>query len=188
MRPSATDTFAVETAAGPVSRAAFFAALADDRALRTVLSDALRASAYAAFAWETPALSAATSTRDAAFAIVDSPALAGVAPDPAPFAEKLASGERVATFANLGGDAILVVPSPRVAPAATHLAAFVRTAPTDVVDELWAAVGAAVVRRLAAKPDPLWVSTAGLGVYWLHVRLDDRPKYYRFRAFTDPGH
>ncbi len=26
--------------------------------------------------------------------------------------------------------------------------------------------------------NPVWLSTAGAGVSWLHVRLDDRPKYY----------
>jgi hypothetical protein len=25
---------------------------------------------------------------------------------------------------------------------------------------------------------PLWVSTSGLGVSWLHLRFDRRPKYY----------
>jgi hypothetical protein len=73
------------------------------------------------------------------------------------------------------------------APAAAHLAAFVRSASADVIDDLWSSVGRAVARRRAAKPDPVWISTAGLGVYWLHVRLDDRPKYYRHRAFTDPS-
>ena len=29
------------------------------------------------------------------------------------------------------------------------------------------------------KPDQkLWVSTSGLGVFWLHLRLDSYPKYY----------
>jgi hypothetical protein len=31
-------------------------------------------------------------------------------------------------------------------------------------------------QRVSAKP--VWLSTAGGGVAWLHVRLDDRPKYY----------
>jgi len=31
---------------------------------------------------------------------------------------------------------------------------------------------------------PLWLSTAGLGVSWLHVRLDTRPKYYRHRVYA----
>jgi hypothetical protein len=187
IEPSGHDTFIVGTSAGPVSRAAFFTALADDRSLRTALTETLRGSPYAAFAWETPPLSAVTADRDAGFAIIDSPHLARVAPDPAPFAAALAGCDRIATFANLGGDAVLVVPSPRTAPAATHLAAFVRTAPPDVIDDLWSAVARAVANRRAAKIDPVWVSTAGLGVYWLHVRLDDRPKYYRHRAFTNPA-
>jgi hypothetical protein len=37
-------------------------------------------------------------------------------------------------------------------------------------------VGDAVARRLSSAP--LWLSTSGLGVAWLHVRLDERPKYY----------
>jgi hypothetical protein len=52
--------------------------------------------------------------------------------------------------------------------------------------DLWSAVGRTVASRRAASVDPVWVSTAGLGVHWLHVRLDDRPKYYRHRPFTNP--
>jgi hypothetical protein len=29
----------------------------------------------------------------------------------------------------------------------------------------------------------VWLSTAGAGVSWLHVRLDDRPKYYQFEPY-----
>ena len=32
----------------------------------------------------------------------------------------------------------------------------------------------------------LWLSTAGLGVYWLHLRLDTRPKYYSFQPYRKP--
>jgi hypothetical protein len=183
---SGPDTFAIRKDARPTSRATFFEALADDRSLRTVLTECLRGARHTAFAWETPALSAGTADLDATFAVIDSPALARVAADPSPFAAQLAECDRVATFPNLGGDGVLVVPSPRAAPAATHLAAFVRTAADDVIDEMWSAVGRAVVRRRQAKPDPVWISTAGLGVSWLHVRLDDRPKYYRHRPFVNP--
>jgi hypothetical protein len=184
IEPTSSDTFAVNTSSGAASRAAFFAALADDRSLRATLTATLRESPYSAFAWETPALSAVTAERDAVFAIIDNPPLARVEPDPSPFSTHLAECDQVATFANLGGDAVLIVPSPRAAPGAAHLAAFVRSAPVDVIDALWAAVGKAVASRCAARPEPVWVSTAGLGVTWLHVRLDDRPKYYRYRAFT----
>jgi len=30
----------------------------------------------------------------------------------------------------------------------------------------------------------LWISTAGGGVAWLHVRLDSSPKYYGFRPYA----
>lgn len=80
-------------------------------------------------------------------------------------------------FPNLGKDAILVVPCPRGSPSAYgHLAAFVRQAPKDQTHALWALVGDAMVQRLGTKP--VWLSTAGAGVSWLHVRLDDSPKYY----------
>jgi hypothetical protein len=38
-----------------------------------------------------------------------------------------------------------------------------------------------MVRRMSAKP--VWLSTAGAGVSWLHVRLDDQPKYYGFALY-----
>ena len=38
--------------------------------------------------------------------------------------------------------------------------------------------------RYAALMTPTWVSTAGGGVAWLHVRLDSAPKYYTHRPYT----
>jgi uncharacterized protein DUF6940 len=77
----------------------------------------------------------------------------------------------------------MVVPCP-VGPESAygHLAAFVRSAPKQHVDHVWQAVGKAVQERLSEKP--VWLSTAGLGVSWLHVRLDSRPKYYGYRPYT----
>ena len=46
---------------------------------------------------------------------------------------------------------------------------------------LWQLVGAAMQRRLNTKP--VWLSTAGAGVSWLHVRLDDWPKYYGYTPY-----
>jgi len=42
-------------------------------------------------------------------------------------------------------------------------------------------VAEAMTRRIGVKP--VWLSTAGAGVSWLHVRLDDRPKYYGFGPY-----
>jgi hypothetical protein len=80
----------------------------------------------------------------------------------------------VVAFANLGGDAFLVAPTPRAEPATyTHLAAFARGAPTTQQH--------AFTERLSDRP--LWLSTNGLGVAWLHARLDSRPKYYSYPPY-----
>jgi hypothetical protein len=104
-------------------------------------------------------------------------------PDPHAFAKHFPGAQAgVATFANLGGDALMVVPCPVAEPSAYgHLAAFVRLAPEVQRHALWQSVGEAMARRVGAKP--VWLSTAGAGVSWLHVRLDDRPKYYGFAAY-----
>jgi hypothetical protein len=38
-----------------------------------------------------------------------------------------------------------------------------------------------MAQRLNEKP--VWLSTAGGAVSWLHVRLDDRPKYYHYAMY-----
>jgi hypothetical protein len=132
-----------------------------------------------AFRWETPPLTQSTTNRAFECVLLNSPGLDRPA-DPHAFAEHFparGSHETVVAFANLGGDAIMVVPAP-LGPrnAYGHLAAFVRKAPEKQRDQLWQTVAAAMERRLSEKP--VWLSTAGGGVAWLHVRLDDRPKYY----------
>ena len=94
-------------------------------------------------------------------------------------------GDGVVAFDNLGGDATLVVPCPLASPDAyAHLAAFVRKAPAPQVHALFRRVAEESLARLSARP--LWLSTAGMGVYWLHVRLDARPKYYRHAPYKTP--
>jgi hypothetical protein len=98
------------------------------------------------------------------------------------FAEHFRPDRSVVTFDNLGGDAMLIAPCPGGERSNySHLASFVATAPAPQQDALWQAVGRAMEKRIGARP--LWVSTAGLGVAWLHVRLDDRPKYYRHAPY-----
>jgi hypothetical protein len=133
---------------------------------------------FSAFRWETPAISAATANRAFEFVLLDSPSLAR-APDENAFTENFpkAGDKDAVEFSNLGHDAIMIVPCPKASPSAyAHLASFVRHAPDSQKHALWQLVGDAMTRRLSAKP--VWLSTAGAGVAWLHVRLDDRPKYY----------
>ena len=58
---------------------------------------------------------------------------------------------------------------------------FLRDAPKTQVDAFWRSVGRAMHDRVSSTPT--WLSTAGMGVSWLHLRLDSRPKYYRHEPY-----
>jgi hypothetical protein len=148
-----------------------------DASFRALFNSLLADAPYTAFRWETPAVTTATVLQPFEFVLLDSPGLAR-RPETEAFAEHFADAEsRIAVFPNLGGDAIMVVPSPVTDSSAYgHLAAFVRLAPEQQRHALWQSVSEAMTRRIGTKP--VWLSTAGAGVSWLHVRLDDRPKYY----------
>jgi hypothetical protein len=140
---------------------------------------------FAAFKWETPPLTHATAARPFEWVVLDAPGLART-PDPHAFAGQFRAGQegaQVLTFPNLGGDALLVVPVPAGPPSAyPHLAAFLRKGPDRQKHALWRAAGAAVEARLSDRP--VWLSTAGMGVAWLHLRLDSSPKYYGYRPYA----
>ena len=123
------------------------------------------------------------------------PGLAGVGTgEPEAFAEFLTcSTSSVATFHNLGKDALLVSPCAvgdlSVYP---HFAAFIRGAPEAQIVDLWRAVGQGHAQQVSSSfsgqargsgAPPVWLSTSGLGVYWLHCRMDSRPKYYTYYPF-----
>lgn len=160
--------------------------LGSDAMLRAVLTEALLAAPFEAVYWEARPVSPAD--REAPFesVVLDAPALSRVRADGTPFAGPLAGARApaVRTFSNLSGDAELVVPAPGDDRAGyPHLAAFLRRAPETQRHALWAEVGRAVEQWLATRRSRLWVSTAGGGVSWLHVRLDSRPKYVKWGPY-----
>lgn len=161
----------------------------DDAAFRKMFNQVLADSPFSAFFWETPPVTPTTTEQPFEFVLVDSRGLAGVARDHIPFREHICGvDDAVVTFANLGRDAILVVPTQQDdANAYAHLADFARRAPTQQVDALWRSVADAVAQRLVADAGPLWLSTCGTGVYWLHIRLDQRPKYYSHAPYRQLG-
>jgi hypothetical protein len=175
--------FILELEFQPVSYAEVLDRWQHDAEFRSLFIALLADSPFSAFRWETPPITLTTANRAFEFVLLDSPGLASK-PDPDAFAEHFQPETEVVEFPNLGKDAILVVPCPVASASAYgHLAAFVRHAPKQQQHRLWEVVGAAMQRRLGAKP--VWLSTAGAGVSWLHVRLDDRPKYYGFGPYRD---
>ena len=149
--------------------------------------------------WETPAVTAATADSTAfALALTPAPMLATVRADPDTFrahftAEDCGSKRSVAVFKNLGGDSELIAPCPLPSSATSaaslehnaHLMAFLQGAPPAQIMSLFGAVADVLARSLATRAGtPVWMSTSGAGVYWLHVRLDSRPKYYQYAPFA----
>jgi hypothetical protein len=140
-------------------------------------------SPFAAFRWETPPVTIATADQPFEFVLIDSPEIS-LEPDPSAFSAyfKKAEPGGVAAFLNLGGDAILIAPRPDDSLRDYgHLAAYLRNSDGRQQHLLWKWVGAAMQRRISSTP--VWLNTAGGGVAWLHIRLDDRPKYYRYGPY-----
>ena len=133
--------------------------------------------------WETPCLTRQDLNLDFEFVLVDSPRLDRRA-DQTPFAEKFASAETdsVIAFPNLGRNAIMVVPTPGIDHTIyCHLLSFLRGGDKKQCNQLWRTVGEQMAIRV--NDIPVWLSTAGGGVAWLHVRLDDQPKYYSYAPY-----
>ena len=154
-----------------------------DAVARKSFASVLASSPYGGFRWECPPLTEATIDRTFECVLVESEGL-DRAPDAGAFAEFFAQAGKasVVSFPSLRRDAQLIAPCPQGEPGIyTHLASFLRGAPEAQVDELWMRVGTEVAARVSG--EPLWLSTAGMGVAWLHVRLDSRPKYYWHRPY-----
>jgi len=166
-------------------------------AFRDFTTQTICDSTFEALRWETPAVDASRITREFEFVLVDSPRLSR-RPSRREFTQQFAScgaDETVVVFPNIGRDSILVVPCPRdeqnrrdasrQSPDTNldycHLASFLRTAPIEQSDRMWVRIGEALANRISERP--VWLNTAGGGVAWLHVRLDDRPKYYSYSPF-----
>lgn len=149
---------------------------------RAFWSASLRGVPFDSYCWECPPVTSKNSARAFECVFVSSPLLAKTRPDPDAFAEYFRLDCRVVTFESLGKDALLVAPCPETQGGNfAHLSQFVATACEAHISALWKGVGEALEGRVGASPT--WLSTAGLGVSWLHVRLDTRPKYYRHAPY-----
>jgi hypothetical protein len=178
------------------------------------LSVVVASSPYQSLLFETPGTTWSDSERvPFEFALVDMPPLgrfAEAGPDRGAFAmhfdepsSSCGDEQRGAcSFENLGGDAMLVSPVPRedVADDVTysHLARFAREAPESQVSEFWRLAASTYLDVLRRKHEDggrggdaeeagTWFSTNGMGVAWLHLRIDDRPKYYSYAPFRTLG-
>lgn len=124
---------------------------------------------YNAYFWECDQVDMKKPFR---FAIFNSKTLAERKQEDNAFKGVINCGNRLAiAFPSLSKDVHLVVPCYKSVADYTSLATFSRTAPIKQQVAFWKKVGQNI-------KEGDWVSTSGLGVAWLHVRIASRPKYY----------
>lgn len=157
----------------------------NDAAFALFFTQTLAATSFTAFRWETPAISARSLDQPFEFVLISAPELNQRRTDRLAFEKHFRAAtaqQSVVSFDNLGGDATLVVPLPQATDKAyNHLAVFLREAPSAQKAELWRIVSTELTRKIS--PQPVWLSTAGGGVAWLHVRIDAYPKYYHYQPY-----
>ena len=165
--------------------AAVFDRWSSDREFVNFYSGILAAHAFPGYFWEHPPLTYMDVNQIYECTLLSTSAFLSVKPDRNAFKEYFNDAGGAASFTNLGGDAGLVAPVPqRQDDDFRDLAHFVRSADRDIQIEFWNLTGSEAIRR--AGPRPYWLSTSGLGVYWLHARFDSRPKYYQHTVYRSP--
>lgn len=148
----------------------------------------LQEAPFRAYFWETPSVTASTLKQPFEFIVQDSDLLANVRAEYSPFSGFLSQHENtntVMSFPNLGRDATLVAPCKNGNPDDyASIATFARRAPQKQIHEFWRVAGRQGLKEIhRQRGSPVWISTSGAGVYWLHLRLDSYPKYYTYAPY-----
>lgn len=184
--PGRLARYVMQEGSQPLSYRRALDLLAGDGVFRDYLSRLLADGPFSSYRWETPPITHATIDRPFEFVLVNDPFI-DMPPEPEVFGEHFCGANRqqpVVAVPNLGRTATLVVPRQLDDQCAyPHLAAFVRTAPDAQMHALWQCAANEAQARLS--DDRMWISTAGGGVAWLHVRLEKTPKYYAYRPYAN---
>ncbi|MBI1182799.1 hypothetical protein GC194_00910 [bacterium] len=156
--------------------------LENDETFRSSLIDFLKNLPFEAFNIEMPPINVEKVNRPFEFVIINTQALLRMERDTETFKSYFAGEPYTAVFENRGGDALLISPVPQ-SPSDNfvHLAPFLREAHAPQLHDFLVALSEITSANLGN--ENLWINTSGLGVGWLHLRLDDSPKYYQYKPY-----
>ncbi|MGN8224277.1 DUF6940 family protein [Gracilimonas sp. BCB1] len=170
----------------PISNQQFLELLSEERDFRTFYNNVLKELPFEAFFWENKPMSSSSMHREYEFNVINSNYLANKSPDFETFSSYFKAEQDVVSFRNLGNDAQLIAPCPIDGQSGyAHIGTFIREAPKSQIQNLWKRTGEEMLG--AIENEPLWLSTSGLGVFWLHIRIDSVPKYYQTSAYKSVG-
>jgi len=141
---------------------------------------------FKAFYWEHPALKKEYLEKNYECLIEKSSILEGLPLNKNAFKDYIYNNEEVACFMNLGNTARLVVPTKKTENEIyNHFGKFIRFADENQIIAVFKCIGQTITQEIE-RQKVVWLSTAGLGVIWLHIRMDIRPKYYKTIAYKTP--
>ncbi|CAG8627655.1 11294_t:CDS:1 [Racocetra persica] len=139
-----------------------------------------------AYFWECPPVSKETTIKPFEFVVTKSATLSYIEQDYSSFKNKITECQNkdVCSFINLGKDATLIVPMPCHDLDYKNLSNFTKNAPKKQQIKFWQEVATKLTESLDIGT-PIWLSTNGLGVHYLHIRIDNNPKYYSWNEYYE---
>lgn len=161
--------------------------LKNDNEFILFFNELLRTSPCEAYFWEVKPVNINALQDEFEFVLVNSSTLLKIKADSSAFAKHFTGNKYTTSFSNLGGDSKLIVPvGITEAENYSHIAKFVRNAPQEQIIAFWNLVGNEYSKAMSH--DTKWLSTSGLGIHWLHVRIDSYPKYYNYQPYREYYH
>ena len=87
------------------------------------------------------------------------------------------------SFPNPNKTSRLIIPCPQCLNKFGHLGHFIKYSDDETWSKLWKKVAEELEKQIKPPSKGVWLSTHGLGVPWLHIRIDTTPKYYKTESF-----
>lgn len=109
---------------------------------------------------------------------------------PNPKAFNMDNQEKVIVIKNLSRDTMLVIPDLNSSKNFAHLTTFMievdEREDKELIEQYWKAVGETIKTEIEKNgKNGTWVSTSGLGIPWLHMRISQSPKYYHYKEYME---
>jgi hypothetical protein len=146
-------------------------------------ANSLKDFGFKAFFWEHPGLTENTISKPYECILQKSKTLDSRTINEQAFSDYLNSSNGAEDFLNLGKNARLVIPTKQSnSEIYKHFGSFIFNAENAQIQAFFQKVGTIVQREIEEKP-MIWLNTAGMGVIWLHVRMDTKPKYYKTKNY-----
>lgn len=117
--------------------------------------------------------------------ILDAKELINTCPNPKSFG--IRSLDLVVCTRNKSGDAELIIPNLNSLNNYAHLLLFLdpqnlQLPENNLYYNFWKCAATVIKKEINSNKN-IWISTSGLGIAWLHLRISETPKYYRFQKY-----